>query len=187
MKVILLPDLLIATMEMLKDWYLTLEKRYANYFSAKVDYTYQIAQGNASDPTQEYFIIINLNPPMETTKKLIPLNWDQRSTLNLSLTVGESGQTGLLELFGAYGSGTPYTEDSRYTKGIRLENNGRKPSTINVDLKATKTFNVFDLDLNTYLIVYNVFDIKNELMLALPAVVQVLILQQKNTREQFMD
>ena len=33
---------------------------------------------------------------------------------------------------------------------------------MNLDLKGTKTFKVFDLDINTYLIVYNLFDIKNE-------------------------
>lgn len=140
---------------------LTLEKRYANYFSAKIDYTYQLAQGNASDPTQEFFNNQS-QPPLETTKKLIPLNWDQRSTLNFALTVGNPGDW-TVGILWAYGSGTPYNEDSRYTGGIRLENNGRKPSTNNTDLKATKTFNVFNIDLNTYLIVYNVFDTKNEL------------------------
>ena len=34
---------------------------------------------------------------------------------------------------------------------------------MNVDLKATKTFNILNLDINTYLIVYNLFDIKNEI------------------------
>ncbi len=140
---------------------LTLEKRYADYFSAKIDYTYQIAQGNASDPTQEFYNNQSF-PPIETTKKFVPLNWDQRSTLNVTFTVGIPGDwtVGLLWI---YGSGTPYNEDSRYTQNIRLENNGRKPSTMNADLKATKTFKLFDLDINAFLLVYNVFDIKNEL------------------------
>jgi outer membrane receptor protein involved in Fe transport len=139
----------------------SLEKRYADYFSAKVDYTYQVAQGNASDPTQE-FNNNQSNPPLETTKKLVPLNWDQTSTLNISLTVGVLTDW-TVGLIWNYGSGSPYTEDSRYTQNLRLENNGRKPSIMNLDLKATKTFNVFDLDINTYLIVYNLFDIKNEI------------------------
>ena len=139
----------------------TLEKRHADYFSAKVDYTYQVAQGNASNPTQ-IFYNSQSNPPIETTKKLVPLNWDQTSTLNVSMTVGELTDW-TIGIIWSYGSGTPYTESERYTQNLRLENNGRKPSTMNVDLKATKTFNVFDLDINTYLIVYNLFDIKNEI------------------------
>ena len=140
---------------------LTLEKRYADYFSAKVDYTYQIAQGNASDPTA-IFYNSQSDPPIETPKKLTPLDWDQTSTLNVSLTVGEFTDW-TVGIIWNYGSGLPYTEDSRYTQNLRFENNGRKPSTMNVDLKATKTFNILNLDINTYLIVYNLFDIKNEI------------------------
>ena len=129
-------------------------------FSAKVDYTYQVAQGNASDPNQ----VFNNNqsdPPVETTKRLVPLNWDQSSTLNVSLTVGDplDWTTGLIF---SYGSGTPYTEDTRYTRGLRFENNGTKPTSVNVDLKGTKNFDVFGLTFNTYLLIYNLFDIKNE-------------------------
>ena len=62
----------------------------------------------------------------------------------------------------SYGSGTPYTEDSRYTRGLRFENNGTKPTSLNVDLKGTKNFDVFGLSFNTYLLIYNLFDIKNE-------------------------
>ncbi len=35
---------------MLKGLIITLEKRHSDYFSAKLDYTYQTAQGNGSDP-----------------------------------------------------------------------------------------------------------------------------------------
>jgi len=140
---------------------LTLEKRHSDYISAKVDYTFQVAQGNASDPTQ-IFYNSQSSPPIETTKKFIPLNWDQTSTLNVSITVGNLSDWSV-GIIWSYGSGLPYTEDLRYTQDVRLENNGRKPSTMNLDLKTTKTFKVFDLDINTYLIVYNLFDIKNEI------------------------
>jgi len=138
----------------------TLEKRHSDYFSAKVDYTYQVAQGNASDPTQ-IFYNSQSSPPIETTKKFVPLNWDQTSTLNISLTVGNLADWSV-GIIWSYGSGSPYTEDTRYTQNLRFENNGRKPSTMNLDLKAAKTFEVLDLDINAYLIVYNLFDIKNE-------------------------
>lgn len=139
---------------------LTIEKRHSDLFSAKVDYTYQLAQGNASDPYQ-LFYNNQSDPPVEETKKLVPLNWDQSSTLNISLTVGDLSDWSVGLIFN-YGTGSPYTVDPRYTRGLRFENNGRKPSIVNLDLKATKTFDVFGLYINSYLIVYNVLDIKNE-------------------------
>ncbi len=45
---------------------------------------------------------------------------------------------------------------------FRLMNNGKKPVSLRFDLKGTKTFKVFGFDFNTFLIVYNVFDFKNE-------------------------
>ena len=65
----------------------TLDKRFSNYFSAKLDYTFQIAEGNASDP----YAVYNknqTNPPIEKSKTVVPLDWDQRHTLNLTVNVG---------------------------------------------------------------------------------------------------
>ncbi|KAF0158995.1 MAG: Outer membrane receptor protein [Ignavibacteria bacterium] len=139
---------------------ITLDKRYADMFAAKIDYTYQVASGNASDPLQNYYNNQS-DPPTEGNKRVVPLNWDQTHTVNMSLTFGDPSDwtTGLIM---SYGSGAPYTVSTRYSQGLRFENNGRRPSTLNVDLKANKLFNVFGLDVNTFLLVYNLFDIKNE-------------------------
>jgi len=139
---------------------LTLEKRYSDFFSAKVDYTFQVARGNASDPLQNFYNNQS-DPPVETTKKVVPLNWDQTSTLNVIGSIGDPMDWTLGLIF-TYGSGTPYTEDPRYTRGLRFENNGKKPSTMNLDLKATKNFQLFGLNIGAYLMIYNVLDIKNE-------------------------
>ncbi len=138
----------------------TLDRRFADYFAAKVDYTYQVASGNASDPMQNYYNN-QADPPVEANKKVVPLSWDQTHTVNLSLTIGDpfDWTAGLVM---SYGSGAPYTEEPRYTKGLRFENLGRKPSTVNVDLKANKIFKLLGLDFNVYMLVYNLFDIKNE-------------------------
>ena len=143
-----------------KGMVLTLDKRFANYFSAKIDYTYQVASGNASDPMTEY----NNNssdPPVESNKKTVPLNWDQTHTLNVSLNFGDPSDWTAGLIF-SYGSGGPYTVDPRYAQGLRFENDGRKPATYNVDLKANKHFKIFGYDFNTFLLVYNLLDIKNE-------------------------
>jgi len=139
---------------------LTLEKRHSDYFSAKLDYTYQIAQGNGSNPLQLFYNSAS-DPPKEETKILSPLDWDQTSTLNLSVTVGDFTEWTVGLIF-TYGTGFPYSIDPSYANSIQKINSGRKPSTNNLDFKATKIFNVFGFDVNTYLIVYNVFDTKNE-------------------------
>lgn len=139
---------------------ITLEKRYSDFFSAKIDYTYQVARGNASDPLQNFYNNQS-DPPVEETKKVVPLNWDQTSTLNVIATVGDLSDWTVGLVF-SYGTGTPYTEDPRYTRGLRFENNGTKPSSINLDLKATKNFDLFGLYFNAYLMIYNLLDIKNE-------------------------
>ncbi|MCF8261110.1 MAG: TonB-dependent receptor [Melioribacteraceae bacterium] len=139
---------------------LTLDKRFTGFFSAKIDYTYQVAEGNSSDPLSVY----NDNqsdPPVESEKKVVPLNWDQKSTINFTTTFGEPGNWTVSLLMG-YGSGMPYTEDVLISNGVRFENGGRRPTTFNVDLKADKFFDVFGFKVHTYLLVYNVFDIKNE-------------------------
>ncbi len=140
---------------------LSVDKRFTNFFGAKIDYTYQFAEGNASDP---YAVFYNnqTSPPIESNKKVVPLDWDQRNTLNISLTLGypEDWSVGLI---GSYGSGLPYTEDVRSSQGVRFENGGIKPSTMNVDLRAEKNFTLGGVATTAFVYIYNVFDIKSEL------------------------
>jgi outer membrane receptor protein involved in Fe transport len=138
----------------------SVEKRLTDYFGVKADYTFQIAEGNSSDP-RTVFYNNQSSPPVETPKAVVPLNWDQRNTLNLTLTVGEPGNWTVSSLF-QYGSGYPYTEDVRTSKGLRFENGGTKPATINLDLRAEKGFQFGSMRVNAFLLVYNVLDIKNE-------------------------
>jgi len=143
-----------------KGFIVTLDKRFTDYFSAKLDYTYQIAEGNSSDPLAVY----NDNqsdPPVESEKHLVPLDWDQRSTVNLTGTVGIPGDWTVGLIF-QYGSGTPYTEDIQISNGVRFENGGRKPVYFNADLKADKFFDLWGLNFHAFLLVYNLFDTRNE-------------------------
>ncbi len=139
---------------------LSVEKRYADFYSVRADYTYQIAEGNASDPLTVFFANQS-DPPKATNKKVVPLDWDQRSTLNLSLNVGEPGNwmTGIIA---HYGNGFPYTENVQVNSGVQFENGGLKPSSFNVDFRADKSFEVFGTRFNAFLLIYNLFDIKNE-------------------------
>jgi outer membrane receptor protein involved in Fe transport len=139
---------------------LSLDRRFSDFFGVKLDYTYQVAEGNASDPMAVY----NNNqtdPPIETNKKVVPLDWDQRSTLNLSVTIGQPSDWNV-GVIAQYGTGFPYTEDIRVSQGVRFENGGIKPSTFNVDLRAEKTFSYQGLNFTLFALVYNLLDAKNE-------------------------
>lgn len=143
-----------------KGFILSLDRRFADFFGLKVDYTFQIAEGNASDPYSVYYNN-QTDPPIETNKKVVPLDWDQRSTLNVSLTFGKPGDWNVGAI-AQYGSGFPYTEDIRVSNGLRFENNGGKPFSVNVDLRAEKTFSYQGLNFTAFALVYNVLDRKNE-------------------------
>ncbi|MBU1680209.1 MAG: TonB-dependent receptor [Bacteroidetes bacterium] len=141
-----------------KGFIVTLDKRFADYFSAKVDYTFQLAEGNASDPMSVYN---DTRGNVESEKHLVPLDWDQRSTLNISGNVGVPGDWTIGIIY-QYGSGMPYTEDIRISNGVRFENSGIRPTFHALDLKADKFFDFYGLKFHTYLLVYNLLDIRNE-------------------------
>ncbi len=140
---------------------LSFEKRFADHWGARLDYTFQIAEGNSSDP-QTVFLDNQSDPPRESEKQLIPLDWDQRHTLNLALNTGTPGSwnAGLISRFG---SGTPYTAASRFLLGeVVFRNNRTKPPSLSFDLKAEKFFNIDRTRLTAYLWIVNLFDRLNE-------------------------
>jgi outer membrane receptor protein involved in Fe transport len=143
-----------------KGFILTIDKRFADYYSIKIDYTYQVAAGNASDPMSEFYNN-QTDPPIPTNKKTVPLNWDQRSTLNISTSVGNPGNWNIGLIF-QYGTGFPYTEDVTVSNGVRFENGGIKPPTSSVDLRAEKTFRFSGVNFTAFMLVYNLLDTKNE-------------------------
>jgi hypothetical protein len=118
---------------------LSFDKRLANNFSAFVDYTYQVAMGDASDPQSAYNALHGANP-REPEKQLVPLDWDRRHTLNASVTYVTPGESNWgVTLLGKYGSGLPY---SPVNQGIRtgFENDGRRPDFYDFDLSAFRAF-----------------------------------------------
>jgi len=140
---------------------ISLEKRLTRHWGARLDYTYQFAEGNASDPRTVFFDN-QTDPPIEPEKKLIRLDWDQRSTLNFSLTVGTPGSWNI-GLIGQIGSGTPYTADLRWIgANVNFRNNRKKPSVVSFDLRAEKMVELWGLRFKTFLLAYNIFDRLNE-------------------------
>ena len=143
-----------------KGFTISLERRLVEGFGANVDYTYQIAKGDASDPN-EAFNKAQASPPIEANKQLVPLDWDQRHSLNFTITLGQSDNY-TASVIGRLGSGLPYTP-SLYNQRTGLENSDTRPMTFNTDLYLTKYVKMFDLSFALFLKVYNLFDTANEL------------------------
>jgi hypothetical protein len=136
------------------------EKKFTDGIGASIDYTFQIAKGSASDPNAA-FNNAQANPPIESNKQLVPLDWDRMHSLNLTLTLGEPGNY-IASAIGKFGSGLPYTP-SLLNQRTGLENSENRPAFYNVDLYVTKYFELFGKQLSVFLKVYNLFDTLNEI------------------------
>ena len=95
---------------------MALSKRSRQSFSGNLDYTYSISEGNASDPTAAFY---DEQSDIEPEKMLVPLDWDQRHTINGTATYHPVKSSGVSMVF-SYGSGFPYTTTN--TQGQRTFN-----------------------------------------------------------------
>jgi outer membrane receptor for ferrienterochelin and colicin len=112
---------------------ISVDKRYQGGFQAGLDYTFQVAEANASSADAARNAV---EGGKEVNKYLIPLNWDRRHTLNGHVSL-ERGPWGL-SLLGSYGSGLPYTPTPKSEDLVvgLLENSGRKPPYVNFDMSG---------------------------------------------------
>jgi outer membrane receptor protein involved in Fe transport len=139
---------------------LSFEKRLVDGFGATVDYTYQIAKGDASDPGDDYNKA-QASPPIEINRALVPLSWDRRHSVNATITVGTPNDF-IASIIARLGSGLPYTP-SLINQRTGLENSDNRPTFYNVDFYVTKDFTLSGVRLSVFLKVYNLFDTANEL------------------------
>lgn len=142
-----------------KGFTISFEKRFSDGFGASLDYTFQIAKGDASDPN-DAFNKAQASPPIESNKQLVPLNWDRHHSLNFTITAGVPGDF-IASAIGRLGSGLPYTP-SLINQRTGLENSENKPTYFNVDLYLTKYVELLGKRFSVFLKVYNLFDTANE-------------------------
>ncbi len=142
---------------------LDLEKRFSRLFAARVYYAFQLAEGTYSDPKDAFDDVYNASEPEEQRLAMVPMNWDQRHTLNAYMTMTTWGWT--ITLTGKYLSGRPYTPSvikSESVGGTAYKgwstNSQRIPSSSSVDLRVLKSFPIDDWRINMYAVVYNLFD-----------------------------
>ena len=138
---------------------LALSKRSLENFSGNLDYTYSISEGNASDPTAAFY---DEASDIEPEKMLVALDWDERHTLNGTMTYHPTKSSGISGIF-SYGSGFPYTTEFAGNR-TAFENNGLKPPTYNVDIRAFYNFALNKrMNVSAHINVYNLFNFLNEL------------------------
>jgi hypothetical protein len=137
----------------------TLDKRLSDNWSATIDYTFQTAKGNASDPAATRNQIAGGAQP---EIKLIRLNWDQTHTVNVTFSYASEDNWGF-SFIGRFGSGSPYTPTSSLNLSTLLTNSELKPNTTTLDLRAYKDFYFGDFRVSLFTRVFNLFDIRNEL------------------------
>lgn len=146
---------------------LSLNKRYSNFFSGNISYTYSVAKGKASESRQNYENAW-AGDLIRTTESY--LDWDQRHTVYGNFQFFVPHETDLfgapyfdgvsVNLIGRYGSGLPYSSPAR-SKDPPI-NDKRLPYTLSFDGRLQKEWNVWgSMNLYGFLQVYNIFDQKN--------------------------
>ncbi len=129
--------------------------RPSGLFGMTLDYTWQEARGNSSDPRET---ATRAAAGEDARPRQIPFNWDQRHTVNLTATLARPDHFTLSTIVRA-GSGQPYTPTTVGGFGYGQEaNSGRKPSFTLVDLRGEKTLRVGALPVRAFLRVFNLFD-----------------------------
>lgn len=143
-----------------KGFTLALEKRPGqDRLSLNLDYTYQVVKGNASDP-RSVLIDNQKEPPVDPIKYMVPLDWDQTHSLNVSCNY-QFGRNLWLTLIGRYGSGLPYTPEAGDIT-TATTNSDRKPNTLSFDFYAKYQFRWGRIGWEVALKVFNLFDRLNE-------------------------
>jgi len=143
-----------------KGFTLAFEKRPGqDKLSVNIDYTYQVVKGNASDP-RSVLIDNQKEPPAETIKYMVPLDWDQTHSLNASFSYPFLPNL-IVTLVLKYGSGQPYTPQAGEIT-TAISNSDRKPANVSFDCFAKYAFRFIGVSWEAYLKIFNLFDRLNE-------------------------
>ncbi len=132
-----------------------LDQRQVGLLSTAIDYTWQAARGNASDPRETATRAAAGEDPRP---REVPLNWDQRNTLNATVTLARP-DAWTLSTIARLGSGQPYTPSISVIFGGGLEaNSGRKPTSFTIDMRAERRFRAAGLPMSAFARAFNVTD-----------------------------
>ena len=129
--------------------------------SATIDYTFQIAEGNRTQPVEEFFFSEQKGRLTETF--LVPFSFDRSHTITSTVTLSQPDDW-RASLIAFVRTGRPYTPSfpSTVVPINFVQNSDRQPVQWNVDLKAEKFFDLGQFTYSIFLQVDNLFDTQNE-------------------------
>ncbi|MCB0268912.1 MAG: TonB-dependent receptor [Calditrichaeota bacterium] len=140
------------------------KKRFSSNFSANVDYTFQVAEGNSSDPADAFN---DAQANREPRREIIPLDWDRSHVLNGNVYIGIGGWG--TSILGRFESGLPYTPQvlTAATSGSSIqsgltENSERRPNLLTFDLQLFRDFRFNNMNVSLFAKIYNLLDSRGE-------------------------
>ncbi len=135
---------------------ITLSMDFVEYgpLAIAIDYTWQQATGNSSDPRETS---TRAEAGEDPRPREIPFNWDQRHTFNSTITYAEPRYS--LSAIIRVASGQPYTPvlDAGYGFGLEA-NSGRKPAGFLLDLRGAVPVKTSGVPISIFGRAFNIFD-----------------------------
>ncbi len=133
-----------------------------DFFSASLDYTFSLAEGNRTYPADELFFSEKSGKQSETY--LVPFSFDRSHVINATLTFTQPNNW-IASFIGYFQTGTPYTPifPSNIVDITFEQNSARQPVQWNVDFKFEKFFMIGKFKLSLFTQIDNLFDTQNEL------------------------
>lgn len=136
---------------------LSLFQKPVNGLSFTLDYTLQFVDGSFNVAGDQ---LLRAESGLDVTYKLARLDWDRRHVINNSLTF-EPNDSWTVSVVNTFQTGRPYTTQ-RTTGFSTLPNNADRPYNFNTDLQLYyKPFD-FKYDVELFLRIDNLFDIRNQ-------------------------
>ncbi|MDP1675726.1 MAG: TonB-dependent receptor [Bacteroidota bacterium] len=133
-------------------------------FSSSIDYTFSVAEGNRTEPRDDFFYSEKSGKSVETF--LVPLSFDRTHTLTSSMNLSEPDNFSVGTIIRMQ-SGSPYTASIPASLSTQIsnfiQNSSTKPFQWTVDLKFEKYFSFGGFRYSVFLHVDNLFDLQNEI------------------------
>lgn len=130
-------------------------------FAATLDYTFQVAEGNRTEPTEDLFFSEASGKQTETF--LVPLSFDRSHLINGTFSISDPKSWSLGVIYNIQ-AGTPYTvvlPPSLSTINYQ-QNSAAKSMQWEVDLKFEKFFSIGSFDYSVFVNINNLFDTQND-------------------------
>ena len=112
-----------------------------NLLSATLDYTFQVTEGNRTEPTEDVFFNEQQGRLSETY--LVPLSFDRSHTITSTVSLSQPNDWSV-SMLGYLRTGTPYTPafPSNVVPITFTQNSDRQPLQWNVDLKIEEVLQI---------------------------------------------